>query len=162
MFNKNSYVVYRKDVCKIKDIKEKFGEEYYILIPISDHSLKIEIPTSNKNGYLRDILPKEEVLNLIQKIPEIEALETEDKYIETEYKNKLKDATHEDLISIIKTTYLRNHKRELEKKKKSDKDQTYFEKAEQYLYNEFSIALNMNYEDTKEFVIEKVKELINE
>ena len=49
----------------------------------------------------------------------------------------------EDLIKIIKTAYIRNDNRLKNNKKISDKDKTYFEKAEEYLYNELSIYWNM-------------------
>ena len=45
-------------------------------------------------------------------------------------------------------------------KKISDKDKIYFDKAEEYLYSELSIALNMTIDETKEYIISKVKELI--
>ena len=45
------------------------------------------------------------------------------------------------------------------KKKRSEKDTTYFNHAEKYLYTEFSVVLGKSYEDTKEYVISKVKEI---
>ena len=71
----------------------------------------------------------------------------------------LKSGTYNDLIAIIKTTYLRNETRDKEKKKRSEKDTTYFNLAEKYLYTEFSVVLGKNYEDTKEYVISKVREI---
>ena len=35
-------------------------------------------------------------------------------------------------------------------------DDSYFKKAEKYLYNEFSIVLNKTYDETKEYVINEV------
>ena len=49
---------------------------------------------------------------------------------------------HENLVKIIKTTYLRNENRINNKKKISDKDDQYFNLAEKYLYNKLSISLN--------------------
>ena len=61
---------------------------------------------------------------------------------------------------ILKTTYLRNDPRIKSNKKISEKDKTYFEKAEEYLYNELAISLGMSFEDTKKYIIHKVSELI--
>lgn len=80
--------------------------------------------------------------------------------IEAEYKNLLSSGSHEDLIKIIKTTYLRNKKRLDNKKKIGDKDNYYFKKAERYLYNEFSISLNMSFENTKDYITEQVASLV--
>ena len=73
--------------------------------------------------------------------------------------NILKTNKHEDLIKIIKTTYLRNKERLDAGKKIGDKDQTYFELAEKYLYNELSYALKISYEDCKMYIIECVTKM---
>lgn len=162
MFKQGDYVVYKRDVCKIVEIKEKHfnNSDYYILVPITDNSLKIDVPTTNSSEYLRYLITKEEVDTIINHIPEITIIESNEKLIENEYRRLLNSGSHEDLIKIIKTTYLRNKQRLDSKKKIGDKDKYYFEKAEKYLYNEFSIVLNMNYEDTKNYVVERVN-LIN-
>jgi len=161
MFNINDYVVYKKEVCIVKDIKENHldNSTYYVLVPITDNSLKIEVPCANRLGYLRNLISKDEILKIIENIPNIEIINENDRLIENEYKELLKKGTFNDLIKIIKTTYLRNKERTENKKKISDKDNTYFELAEKYLYTEFSIVLNKSYEETKKFVEEEVKKL---
>lgn len=158
MYNIGDYVVYKRDVCKVKNIKKRENIDYYELEPIDDNSLKIEIPVNN-NTLLRDLITKEEILELINKIPSIDIIECNDKLLESEYKKLLSTGNKEDLIKIIKTTYLRNKERLDNKKKISDKDNTYFQKAERILYNEFSIVLNMNYEETKEYIINEVEKM---
>ena len=163
MYKTGDYIVYQKDVCKIKEMKEKYLKDmdYYVLEPVSDPSLKLNIPVLNNT--IRTLLTKEEVKDLIQNIPSIETLDIEEKNIETEYKKLLNNNRHKDLIKIIKTTYLRNQERLNHKRKVSDKDKMYFELAEKYLYTEFSIVLNMTLEDTKNYVIQEVeKGLIHE
>lgn len=164
MFKINDYVVYKKDVCKIIDVKEKQfnNQNYFVLAPIDDNSLKIDVPVDNRCGYLRELITKDEAQKIIQDIPNIEIIKNNDKMIETEYRNLLNSNKHHDLIKIIKTTYLRNKERLDSNKKVRDKDLQYFELAEKYLYNEFSIVLNLTYEETKNFVITKVLELIDE
>lgn len=163
MYKKNDYVVYKKDVCKIREIKQNKlnGNYYYILVPIDDESLIIDVPIDNKMGYLRDVISKNDAEKLINNIPNINPLEQiDDKYIERTYKELLYNGTHEDLIKIIKTTYLRNDDRKNKNKKVSEKDNDYFNKAEKYLYNELSIALSMSFDETKDYIIKKVQELI--
>ena len=163
MYKVNDYLVYKRDVCKVKDVKKNKmnGLDYYILVPIDDDSLIIDVPTDNKMGYIRDIITREEAERLINNISNIKPLENiEDKYIENSYKDLIYNGTQEDLIKIIKTAYLRNEERINNKKKISNKDSNYFNKAEKYLYNELSIALNMTFEETKEYITNKVQELI--
>ena len=162
MYKKNDYVVYKKDVCIVKEIRNNKmnGKDYYILTPIDDKSLIIDVPIDNKLGYLRDVISKEEADNLIKNIPNINPLvNLNDKYIEKTYKDLLTCGTYEDLIKIIKTTYLRNNDRMMKHKKVSEKDSYYFTQAEKYLYNELSIALQMDFESTKNYIIKKVEEL---
>lgn len=161
MYKIGEYVVYKKDVCKIIDIRKNHfnNEDYYIMVPANDSSLKIDIPTANRCNFIRDIISKEEVLKLIRKIPTISLIKIDDKLLEQEYKALISNGNHEDLIKIIKTTYLRNKDKIENKKKISEKDNHYFEQAEKYLYSEFSVALNMSYEDTKQFVIDEVLKL---
>ena len=83
-----------------------------------------------------------------------------DKQIEQSYKELMNSGTHEDLVKIIKTTYLRNQLRILNNKKISEKDDEYFKRAEKYLYEEISVVLNMTFEQTKDYVIKKISHLV--
>lgn len=158
MFKTGDYVVYRKDVCKIKEIKKTSatGEEYYILVPIDDESLVISLPT--KNGeLLRNVIGRKEALELIDSISSIDKIETDERNYENEYKRLLGDGTLESLVKIIKTSYTRNDARVQNKKKISAKDDAYFKRAEKQLYSELSISLGMSYDETKEFIISSVQ-----
>lgn len=80
-----------------------------------------------------------------------------EKQIEQEYKELMKSGTHEDLVKIIKTSYLRNQIRILNNKRISEIDDEYFRRAEKYLYEEIGIVLNLSFENTKEYIINKLK-----
>lgn len=157
MFEVGEYLVYRKDVCQVKEILEKEEIKYYQLVPMSDDSLKIEIPVENKDNVLRKLISKEEIDLLIKKMPNIELIDCNDRMIELEYRNLLATGNKEDIIKVIKTAYLRNKARLDNKKKISEKDMNYLEKAEKLLYNEFSIVLNLSIDATREYIINKVE-----
>ena len=162
MFDIGEYVVSRRDVCKITEIKKQAYNDmdYYVLVPVSDPSMKMQVPT--ESNVIRELLTKEEVEEIIEGIPGIPLLEAmygNDKLIGVEYKNALQSGTHEDLVRIIKTTYLRNKERLDNNKKIGDKDDSFLKLAEQYLYNEFAIVLDMSYEEAKDYVIKRVEEL---
>lgn len=161
MYKVGDYVVYKREVCEVISIKEKefMDMDYYVLVPVSDNTLKIDVPVNNKMGYLRPLITKKEVEDIIKTIPNIKPIISTDRLIENEYRNLLNTNKHEDLIKIIKTTYLRNKERLDNNKKIGGKDDEYFKQAEKYLYSEFSIVLGMNYDETKKYVIEKVKEI---
>lgn len=161
MYNVGDYVVYKRDVCVVKEINKKYYNDmdYYKLEPINDNSLKLDVPVNNK--YIRNIISREELDNIIDNIPNIDVIKCNDKYIENDYKSLMHSGRHEDLIKIIKTTYLRNKERIDNKKKVTDKDIMYFKKAEEYLYTEVSIVLGVSYEEAKTYVIDKVEKKVS-
>lgn len=129
MFKVGEFIVYKRDVCKIEETKKLNNNEYYVLKPIDDLSLTIDVPIDNKFDYLRQIISKKEALNLINKISKIDIINSHEQLIENEYKNLINTEKHEDLIKIIKTAYLRNDERLKNKKKISDKDDRYFKEV---------------------------------
>lgn len=145
------YIVYRKETCKI------IGKEdgYYKLVPINDTSIKYRVPVDS--NFLKKVITKEEIDRLLLEIPEINTIDLGEKQIEQEYKELMKSGTHEDLVKIIKTSYLRNQIRILNNKRISEIDDEYFKRAEKYLYEEIGIVLNLSFEDTKKYIINKLK-----
>lgn len=160
MFQAGDYIVYKRSVCKIKEIKKSYmnGLDYYCLIPNKDESLKIEIPVSAPG--IRELISAEEIEKIINEIPSISLIETDEKNLEQEYKKLLNSGSQRDLVKIIKTTYLRNKERIEKNKKIGDKDNRYFEEAERDLYDEFGIVLGLSLDETKDYVLNRVENLI--
>ena len=145
------YIVYRKETCKI--IEKEDG--YYRLVPVNDTSIKYKVPVDS--NFLKKVITKEEIDRLLLEIPDINTIDLGEKQIEQEYKELMKSGTHEDLVKIIKTSYLRNQIRILNNKRISEIDDEYFRRAEKYLYEEIGIVLNLSFENTKEYIINKLK-----
>lgn len=127
------YIVYRKETCKI--IEKEDG--YYKLVPVNDTSIKYKVPVDS--NFLKKVITKEEIDRLLLEIPEINTIDLGEKQIEQEYKELMKSGTHEDLVKI------------------SEIDDEYFRRAEKYLYEEIGIVLNLSFENTKEYIINKLK-----
>ena len=91
MFQVGNYVVYKRDACKIEAIKENYinNSDYYVLKPVTDASLTIDVPTDNQFGYLRKPIGKDELNDIVNKIPNVEIIESPNKLIEHEYKRLL-------------------------------------------------------------------------
>lgn len=145
------YIVYRKETCKI--IEKEDG--YYRLVPVNDTSIKYKVPVDS--NFLKKVITKEEIDRLLLEIPEINTIDLGEKQIEQEYKELMKSGTHEDLVKIIETSYLRNQIRIINNKRISEIDDEYFRRAEKYLYEEIGIVLNLSFENTKEYIINKLK-----
>lgn len=102
MYKINDYILYKHDISIIKDIKNINDKSYYVITPLIDETLTLMVPTINKQGFIKDILTKEEAENLIKEIPNIEPLDINDKNIELSYKELLNTVSHTNLIKIIK------------------------------------------------------------
>lgn len=156
MYKINDYIIYKRDVCIIKELKENYikGKDYYRISPVNDTSLVINVPTDNP--YIIELPSKEEAQKIIESIPQVEEIKSDEKSLENMYKELLATENLLDLVKIIKTTYLRNLKRKESGKKIGDKDDSYFKKAEKYLYSTLSIPLNMTYTECKNYIIDTI------
>lgn len=155
-FNVGDYVVYKRDVCVVTGYREKLINDidYYTLVPVMDDTLKIDVPVNFSN--IREVIARDSANRIIDNIVNVDVIDVNDKLIENEYKRLLSLGGYDELISIIKTTYLRNNDRINNKKRISEKDNNYFNLAEKYLYSELAIALDMSYDEVKEYVINRV------
>ena len=77
--------------------------------------------------------------------------------MKSQYANLLKSDSLQDLICIIKTSYLRNKARADQHKKLASIDDEYLHKAEKYLYDELSVALDMTYDQSKAYFNKEVE-----
>lgn len=152
MKNIGDYVVYKRDVCKINNIYiNEFNKlKCYELHPIDDDSLKISIPITN--SLIRDCLSQREALELIASIKDIKPLDMTDKQLENQYKKLLSSNKTEDLVPIIKTSYIKNKDREDHNKKINEKDKYYLDLAEKILFNELSVSLNKTVGEVRKII----------
>lgn len=165
MFQVGEIVVHKRDICKVTEIINNFrpDEDFYTLVPLDDGSLVIHTPVLDKRGLIRSVISREAAEILIQEIPKIEDVKfDDDRMLESSYVTLVNSGRHGDLIKIIKTTYLRKEAKETIGKKVGEKDKSYFKLAEKLLYSELAIALGMTYQETKQYVENKVAELIKE
>ena len=151
------YVIYQEQVCQIKEQKmnEFTNLESFILVPVTDSSLKLNVPVNNPN--IKNLMTKEEIKNLIALMPSIPLIDIEDKLLENEYKRLYHSGSKEDLIRIIKTTYKRNQDRLNNNKKISEKDNKYFTLAENLLYSEIATVFGISLEEAKEYILANVQ-----
>ena len=155
MYKINDVVVFRRDVCKIvgKHRSDFTGEQCYILVPYynQDGSVRMQVPIANKGGHLRDLITKKQIEDLIQNTPDLETMANKPANMKSQYAALLKTDKLSDLVRIIKTSYGRNKARMEQHKKLASIDDEYLQKAEKYLYDEISVALNMSFDESKQF-----------
>ena len=165
MFEKGGYIVYgTTGVCEVEDItsldmKGVAGNRlYYVLAPCFQKGNRIFTPVDNAKVPIRAVMSREEATVLIDKIPEIEELwDTDDKQREKHYKEAIRSCDPQEWIRIIKTSYLRQEERRAQGKKATTVDERYFRSAEEHLYSELAVALDMPKEKVKEYIQERMQ-----
>ena len=157
MFKVKNYVLYNYNVCQIKEIVKINGNDYYVLEPVTDKSLTIKAPVTQEGINIRRLLTKKEIKQLIDKMNDIPIIDAPDHKLEQEYKRLLNTGSREDIVSIIKTTYLRNKKRKESGKKVGEKDSIYFNLAEKSLYSEIAIVLKTDIDKAKDYVVKRLE-----
>lgn len=160
MFAIGEYVVCgNKGVCAVEKItkldisgvdKER---DYYILKPLYLAGSTVYVPVDSPKESMRRVLTREEAEKLIEKIPQIPLIDiTNEKLSEQTYRECMKTSSCEEWVRIIKTIYLRKQKRLQAGRKVTAVDAKYFHMAEESLYGELAVALDMSRDDVEEYI----------
>lgn len=168
MFEKGEYIIYgTKGVCKVADITTIDMEGatkdrlYYVLEPLGVSGSKVFTPVGNTKIIMRRILTKEEALHLIDGITNIGQLGVaNDKQREEKYKEALKSCDCTEWVKVIKSLYLRKQERVSQGKKLTSMDERYLKTAEDTLFSELSIPLDISKEEMENFITDKIEEKV--
>ena len=159
------FVYGRNGACKITDIKtQKFGNSekmYYILSPVFDMRETIFVPVDNELlvSKMKKMLTKEEIIALIKSIPQRENLWIENvKIRREEYKKIISKANRDDLVSLMKTLYMRRKELELVGKSLSVYDEKFFRQAESIIHGEISLVLEIPREEVPPYIQKTINE----
>ena len=162
MFQVGEYIVCdHNGVCKILDITEmpelKKGVLYYQMEPIYSKGSRIFVPVDSTKLVMRKVSTEEETMALIDEIPEIETMWiVNEKKREEQYREVARKYDCREWVKIIKTIYLRKKSRRLEGKKITYIDEKYMKMAEDNLYGEISLPLNLSPDEVEKFIREKI------
>lgn len=164
MFGIGDYVICgNKGVCEVENIttlnisgvdKER---EYYILKPLYMSGSTVYVPVDSPKESMRKVLRREEAEKLIEAIPKIPLLViANDKLSEQAYKDCIRTNDCEDLVKLIKTIYTRKQKRIKAGRKVTAVDAKYFHMAEENLYGELAVALNISRKEVESYIVEAI------
>ena len=107
---------------------------------------------------MRRILTREEILELIETMPDEEAnwIHNENERKE-KYKRIITSGDRVELIKMIKALYSHKKKREAEGKHLYLSDERFFKEAERILYDEFQYVLNLQKTEVLPFIFQKLE-----
>ena len=168
MYKKGEYVIYGNNgICRIENIgipkgtpMAASGKEYYTLSPVFG-SGNIYAPLDTK-VFMRPILTKAQAEELIEQIPQIqgEVFEGKDvRALSEKYKGCLDTHQCEDLVKLIKTVYQKEKIMVESGKKLAKTEQEFGKLAKELLHREFSMALELPYEEVEAYIVNRVKAL---
>lgn len=165
MFQVNDYVVYGSHgVCVVKSVgtvdisAADKSRVYYTLEPLYFKGNTVYTPVDNQKAVMRDLISKEDAWSLIDKIPDIEMIVTEEnKNQEAGFKEIMGRYECRGWLKIIKTLYIRKQGRLKEGRKCIARDEGYLKTAQDFLFGELAVSLNMEKEDVETFIIDRVR-----
>ena len=161
MFNVGEFVVFGTDgVCMVENVGalEMEGvakdKQYYTLTPVGKKgSNRIFAPVDGKRVVMRKVLTVEEARDFVESLDDIGRLKIPDeRKREDTYKAVLQSCDHIKLTELIKEMYARRSERAAVGKKLPSVDERYFTAAENSLYSELGLSLNMEKDEIRSFM----------
>lgn len=164
MFKIDEYIIYGTNgVCKVNSIGTldiggiDKNRLFYTLEPVYSKGSAVYTPVDSTKVIMRKIVTKEEALELIDDIPNIETIPaSNDRFQEDGYRAAMKKHDCREWVKIIKTLYLRKQERILNGKKFTSTDERYMGLAENGLYGELAVALNISKQDVEEYIVKRI------
>ncbi len=165
MFEVGDYVVHgNSGVCRVDAVQTMDGigadkkRVYYTLVPLYTSGSKLFVPTDSKKVVIRSVMTKKEVKKLMDEWNDIETLRVEnDKNREEVYKEALRSCDSRQWVRLIKTSYQRNQSRMEKGKKATTSDERYLQMAEENLFGELAIPLEMSRGEAEAYFVAKIK-----
>lgn len=153
-----------KGVCTVEDITTldiagvDKAKKYYILKPMYIAASTVYVPVDSDLNSMRTVMTREEAEELIQGIPKIPILEIKnERLLEQDYKSCMKSNDCREWVKLIKTIYERKQSRIQNGRKETAIDSKFFKIAEDVLYGELSVALDIDRERVSQYIEEKLK-----
>ncbi|MBQ4100463.1 MAG: CarD family transcriptional regulator [Oscillospiraceae bacterium] len=167
MFAVDDIVIYgNTGVCKVLkvDTLDMNGVDksrlYYYLKPLFATGT-IYAPVDAKT-FMRHIITKEEVDKTIALIPQIKATPVIERNIQTlaeEYNKSFESHDCIDLIRLVMSIYTKKNLLESGGKKFGQTDERFMKRAEDLLYSEFAVVLDIPKEKVEEYIATKLDEM---
>lgn len=159
MFKIGDYIMYGvTGVCKVTDIiKEKYfnnEEDYYVLEPVyATTETIIKIPVANKKVFMRDIISKEDIDNLIEEIPlEKEVWIDDERERNHQFKLMVHSGDCKQWSTLIKSIFLKKEQKKKEGKKITQEDERLMKSAEKLLNEEIATILHILPDEVPKYI----------
>lgn len=111
-----------------------------------------------QDGIIREISTKEELEELIERMPYIQTIQAPNGKTRRElYQLAMSEFDDLEWVRIIKSVYLR-----MEEKRYEDFEPEYLEKARKFLYGEIAVRFQISIEEVENFLTKKIEKQLME
>ena len=165
MYRIGEHIIYGfEGVCRVEEIGPvelkgaQKGVEYYTLAPIYQQG-RIYVPVEGST-YSRPVLTREEALALISDIPNIpkEVFENSNPRVVGEYYQRcLKSNDCRELLKLIRSIYAKRQLLAAKGRRLGQVDERSFKQAEEKLYGELAVALEIPVADVREYIFAQLE-----
>ncbi|MBQ7605324.1 MAG: hypothetical protein IJU59_02420 [Firmicutes bacterium] len=169
MYNIGEMVIYGESgVCRITDITERTGANdvkamYYTMQPCYQ-GYTIYAPVENGKVFMRPIISKEEAIELIDKIPTIKAEIYQGislRELVERYESMVKTHSCDDLCQLTMSIHAKKQQCIRNKRKVGAVDEKYMKKAEDLLFGELAVVLDIPKNEVPQFIEKRIGSIMN-
>lgn len=133
--------------------------DYYVLRPLYQ-SGTIQIPVDNVKVPIRPIMTRSEAETLVDGIPDIAATICYEKNLtalRNYYQQQINTYDCRDLVRITKSIYAKKKDAEQHQKKIGMTDEKFLRRAEELLFGELAVALDISREAVKDYISDRLQ-----
>lgn len=166
MYQVGETVLYGTEgVCTIAEVREmKVGREkasYYVLQPVHREGATIFVPLQNETllAKMRRLLSVDEIHALLARVCSEELVWIDDAAErKTEFHRILTAGDRKELLTMIRTLYLRRQSLQSRGKRLRTNDDQMLRDAEKLLNDEFALVLNINPREVPDYIRARIGE----
>lgn len=157
-YQNGEYVIYNGvEVCKVGDnvLREFDGKkaEYMTLYP-TDINTTIYIPADKSDTLLRPMLSREELLKIIDMIPDINEHGCDNSI---DFSEAVKSGDHKSILTVMSSIYARGQKRARDGKMLFKTDRRNFDIAKKIIDNEIAYSFGIKPSEVEKFISVRVE-----
>lgn len=163
MFNNGEFVVYGSgEICRIEEVVERCFDgvhknKYYKIVPREYRNSAYYVPVESAEKEIRRTLTKEDILEIIDSIPQAESVWYSDKNERKSYfESVLRSDDFTSLVGMIKSIYEERKKRSGDGKKLIAADERAFSTAEHIIHGEIAFVLGIPESEVVSFIRERI------
>ena len=158
------YVVYRlSEICRIEGFETKCADgvnqrEYCVLSPLNSRSARYYIPAEAAPDKLRELLTKDEILDLVHQMGASEKWVSNPTMRKQQQNEIMSSGDFRRIAAMLRGIYLEKQRREAQGKRLNSTDERTMKAAEEMINGEFSFVLGIKPEEVPEFISREIQE----